>query len=128
MGLTRTCSCRFFITLVPCPHLNGRNTIFGRIVTGEDALQRIAQVPVDQDDRPLQPVLVSRCGELERKKKQPATACESVETSDALERGRRRPEVHIRTHHADYEPAFEQTQALLVSVSGCYTVIFRNYA
>ena len=32
-------------------------------------------------------------------------------------------EVHIRTHEVDYEPAFEQTQALLVSVSGCYTII-----
>jgi peptidyl-prolyl isomerase G (cyclophilin G) len=60
---------QFFVTLEACPHLNAKHTIFGRVVAGEDTLARIAKVPVDAKDCPMTPVLVSRCGELERKKK-----------------------------------------------------------
>lgn len=82
---------RFFITLEPCAHLNGKHTIFGRLVSGEDALARIAQVPVDKNDRPLKPVLVSRCGELERKKKQRDSKRENaIPEKSSDDRGRRR--------------------------------------
>ncbi|KAG8631410.1 hypothetical protein KVT40_000550 [Elsinoe batatas] len=60
---------QFFITLTPCPHLNGKHTIFGRLVSGQDVLAKIAEVPVDKNDRPKGSVLISRCGELERKKR-----------------------------------------------------------
>lgn len=78
---------RFFITLAECPHLNGKHTIFGRLVGGEDTLARIAQVAVDKNDRPLEPVLVSRCGELEKRKK-PGQA--NSGTASSADRGRRR--------------------------------------
>ncbi|KAF2217875.1 hypothetical protein CERZMDRAFT_31145, partial [Cercospora zeae-maydis SCOH1-5] len=55
---------QFFITLEPCPHLSGKHTIFGRLVAGDETLQRIAKVAVDKNDAPLEPVLISRCGEL----------------------------------------------------------------
>ncbi|KAF4552902.1 41 kDa peptidyl-prolyl cis-trans isomerase-like protein [Elsinoe fawcettii] len=64
----------FFITLTPCPHLNGKHTIFARLVSGQDVLTKIAEVPVDKDDRPNVPVLISRCGELERKKRPTASS------------------------------------------------------
>lgn len=82
---------QFFITLEPCEHLNGKHTIFGRLVSGEETLRRISQVAVDKNDRPIEPVLVARCGELERKKKQKHDSIHEVPTQvHADERGRRR--------------------------------------
>ena len=49
---------QFFITLVPTPHLNGRHTIFGRVIEGEDVLDAISQVPVDPRDKPIDPVAI----------------------------------------------------------------------
>ena len=34
---------QFFITIVPTPHLNGRHTVFGRVVEGQDVVNRIRQ-------------------------------------------------------------------------------------
>lgn len=87
---------RFFVTLEPCAHLNGKHTIFGRLVAGDDVLARIAKVDVDKDDRPHVPVLVSRCGELERKRKQDklsnTTAARPTDRRSA-DRGRRRKSI-----------------------------------
>lgn len=63
---------QFFITLEPSPHLNGLHTVFGRLVGGEECLNDLARVEVDGADKPRQPVLVSKCGELMRKKNAPA--------------------------------------------------------
>ena len=76
---------------MPSPHLNGKHTIFGRLVAGEDVLTKIAQVAVDDDDRPLAPVLVARCGELERKRKKAAAVpAHTATSSEHDDRGRRR--------------------------------------
>ena len=83
---------RFFITLEPYPHLNGKHTIFGGLVAGQETLQRIANVPTDRKDRPTVPVLISRCGELERRKKRPTQQPQpnSVSEEPSRDRGRRR--------------------------------------
>ncbi|KAG9687582.1 hypothetical protein KCU95_g4474, partial [Aureobasidium melanogenum] len=80
-----TNSSQFFITLDECPHLNNKHTIFGRLVEGEDTLARMAKVQVDKDDKPLEPVLIARCGELERRKKAPVASLEPT----SKDRGRR---------------------------------------
>nr|POE54408.1 peptidyl-prolyl cis-trans isomerase 1 [Quercus suber] len=82
---------QFFITLVPCEHLNQKHTIFGRLVSGQDLLAKIATLAVDKNDRPIEPVLVAHCGELERRKKQKTkdmSASAAPTASD--DRGRRR--------------------------------------
>jgi peptidyl-prolyl isomerase G (cyclophilin G) len=38
--------------------------VFGRVVRGYDVVQKIAEVPVDEKDRPQVPVVISNCGEL----------------------------------------------------------------
>ncbi|KAI9678320.1 MAG: hypothetical protein M1817_006266 [Caeruleum heppii] len=70
---------QFFVTLAPCPHLDGKHTVFGRVVTGTEVLERMAKMEVDAKDRPPEEVLISRCGELERKRKEPR----GVSTKDA---------------------------------------------
>ncbi|SMY24715.1 unnamed protein product [Zymoseptoria tritici ST99CH_1A5] len=86
---------QFFLTLEACPHLNGKHTIFGRLVGGEDTLAKIAKVKVDGKDCPVTPVLVSRCGELEKKKKPQQQKRDSRQENGTSEtsvddRGRRR--------------------------------------
>ncbi|KAG8908493.1 hypothetical protein FRB99_005851 [Tulasnella sp. 403] len=65
---------QWFITLRPCPHLNGKHVVFGRVVSGYELAVRISKLPVDGKDRPLQPVVISHCGELELRKTAPKVA------------------------------------------------------
>jgi len=55
-----TGSCQFFITEVPTPHLNGKHTIFGQVVEGQELVGKIARVPRDRNDKPLTPVVMTR--------------------------------------------------------------------
>ena len=54
----RTGTCQFFITEVPTPHLNGKHTIFGQVVEGQDLVTKIANVPKDATDKPKTPVKI----------------------------------------------------------------------
>jgi peptidyl-prolyl cis-trans isomerase A (cyclophilin A) len=57
----QTGSSQFFITDAPTPHLNGRHTIFGQVVDGQDVEQKIARVPRDEEnDKPKTPVRIVR--------------------------------------------------------------------
>ncbi|GIH75244.1 peptidylprolyl isomerase [Planobispora longispora] len=49
---------QFFITVVPTPHLNGRHTIFGEVVEGQEVVDAIAKTPTDGRDRPIDPVVL----------------------------------------------------------------------
>ncbi len=49
----------FFICIGQCRTLDGKYTVFARVTNGADALDRIANVPVD-GETPLKPVLVTR--------------------------------------------------------------------
>ena len=56
-----TGSSQFFITEVPTPHLNGRHTIFGQVVEGQELVARIARVPIDdENNRPKTPVRITQ--------------------------------------------------------------------
>jgi len=65
---------QFFITLAPCEHLNGKHVVFGKVLRGfDDVVKQIEAVKTHHDDRPLQPVRIVNCGELEYRGP-PATA------------------------------------------------------
>ncbi|GIH93810.1 peptidyl-prolyl cis-trans isomerase [Planobispora siamensis] len=49
---------QFFITVVPTPHLNGRHTIFGEVVEGQEVVDAIAKTETDGRDRPVEPVVL----------------------------------------------------------------------
>ncbi len=48
----------FIVTADACPWLDGKHTVFGRVVSGQDVVDRISQVERDARDRPLEPVTV----------------------------------------------------------------------
>ena len=52
---------QFFITLVPTPHLNGRHTVFGRVISGLEVVMAIGRVKTTPDDnRPIEPVVMEK--------------------------------------------------------------------
>ncbi len=51
---------QFFVTLAPTPWLDGRHTIFGRVIEGQVVAQRIAAVDRNESDRPITPVAMVR--------------------------------------------------------------------
>lgn len=84
---------RFFITIDNCSHLTQKHTCFGRLVSGQETLDKIINVKVDSNDRPLSPVLISRCGELERRQRSDRNESaveDSAVSSVSRDRGRRR--------------------------------------
>ncbi|MBN2039632.1 MAG: peptidylprolyl isomerase [Spirochaetes bacterium] len=49
---------QFFITLAPAPHLDGRHTVLGKLVSGMNVLEQIGHVKTDSRDKPLNEVRI----------------------------------------------------------------------
>ena len=51
---------QFFITLAATPWLDGKHTIFGRVIEGQAIAEQIAAVERDADDRPRKDVVMTQ--------------------------------------------------------------------
>src|SRR5256712_2210430 len=49
---------QFFITIAPTQWLTGKHTIFGEVVEGQDAVEKIVSVPRNRQDKPNKDVVV----------------------------------------------------------------------
>lgn len=54
---------QFFITTVPTPHLDGKHTVFGKVVSGRSTVRLIESTPCS-NDAPQETVLIADCGVL----------------------------------------------------------------
>lgn len=60
-GQKGTNGSQFFVTERPTPHLDGRHSVFGRLVEGMEVQRRIARMPADmQSGRPDQPIVITK--------------------------------------------------------------------
>merc|ERR1712217_1002870 len=58
---------QFFILVKAAHHLNGKHCVFGEMVDGDATLDAIEGVKTQSDDKPIAPILVARCGQMERR-------------------------------------------------------------
>jgi peptidyl-prolyl cis-trans isomerase A (cyclophilin A) len=49
---------QFFITTVNTPWLNGKHTIFGQVVKGQEVVEKMSKVPTNRQNRPLEDVVI----------------------------------------------------------------------
>ena len=57
---------QFFITFRKAEHLDGKHVVFGKVVEGMKVVLEVEQQTTIDNDRPAEPVIISRCGEMER--------------------------------------------------------------
>merc|ERR1712023_331608 len=55
---------QFFLTTVATPWLDGRHVVFGKVVEGMDVVKKIETTPTHPGDKPKEPVVVVKSGEL----------------------------------------------------------------
>ncbi|MFC1511414.1 peptidylprolyl isomerase [Candidatus Margulisiibacteriota bacterium] len=51
---------QFFVTVAPTPWLNGKHTIFGRVVDGYEVVEAISKVKTGEQDKPVEPVVLKK--------------------------------------------------------------------
>ncbi len=75
---------QFFVTLGPTPHLDGRHSVFGRLVRGQDVLAAIGKSKTGAMDRPVDPVVIQRATVL-----RVGEAAKAWSADEAFQRGER---------------------------------------
>ena len=50
---------QFFITHLATPHLDGKHTVFGKIISGMEIVTEIENVEIGENDRPIIPMIIN---------------------------------------------------------------------
>jgi cyclophilin family peptidyl-prolyl cis-trans isomerase len=69
---------QFFICFKDTPHLDGKHTIFGRVIHGMDICYKVEEGETGAQDKPIKPVKVVDCGEFVGDDKMAADKCENL--------------------------------------------------
>ncbi|ETS75584.1 Peptidyl-prolyl cis-trans isomerase [Pestalotiopsis fici W106-1] len=55
---------QFFITFVPTPHLDGKHVVFGEVASGQDIIQKMEEVSLDNTGKTKGTVSIKASGQL----------------------------------------------------------------
>jgi len=55
---------QFFICTVATPWLDGKHTVFGKVVEGLNVVQAMEKSPTGAQDKPVKPIVIADCGQL----------------------------------------------------------------
>ena len=58
---------KFLITLKYLPWLDGKHVVFGQIIEGMEIIKEIEELETDNEDRPLNNIIIENCGEILKK-------------------------------------------------------------
>ena len=114
---------QFFITLKETPHLNGRHTIFGEIVQGQEVVDAIGLVPTDQKDRPKKDVVINKVTIIKKGK---AKVPYFTEEMKRIETAKKEKEERIKKVADAKSKEFEQLRAKGESLDSGVTLYFNN--
>jgi peptidyl-prolyl cis-trans isomerase A (cyclophilin A) len=85
---------QFFITHKATPWLDGKHTVFGKVVQGMDIMDKIANVPVNPGDKPKEPVTMKKVSILRVGEKAKAFKTGQAAFDAALKGGAKKEEKH----------------------------------
>uniref|UniRef100_M8C588 peptidylprolyl isomerase n=1 Tax=Aegilops tauschii TaxID=37682 RepID=M8C588_AEGTA len=107
---------QFFITFKPNSHLDRKNTVFGKLILGNDVLKRIEHVDVDgSTNKPIVPVRIVDCGELvdDKKKVKSKLSIDSSEDegNEEKHKGRRKKSLKRRKKKRRYSSSESETSS-----------------
>lgn len=105
---------QFFITLVPTPHLNGKHSVFGKLVVGEAVVDSIGKVETKKPgDRPIEDVVIETINILRK-----GSEAKDFDAVEAFKEGVRKAEEAIKEAQArrakkleDASEGFEKTDS-----------------
>lgn len=70
---------QFFITCIKTPWLDGKHTVFGKVLEGMKVVRLIEASPTDAMDHPTEDVIIAKSGELPLDKPFDATPTDATE-------------------------------------------------
>jgi peptidyl-prolyl cis-trans isomerase A (cyclophilin A) len=50
---------QFFITVEPTPWLDGKHSVFGKVIEGINIIEEISKVDTDRNDKPLKDIMIN---------------------------------------------------------------------
>ena len=50
---------QFFITVEPTPWLDGKHTVFGKVIDGINVVEEISKVKTDRNDKPMTDIIIN---------------------------------------------------------------------